>query len=113
LRISKEMRLRRRPEFVAVQSEGQKLHGKHLLAISRKRSDPKLSGRLGLTVTKKIGNSPVRNRVRRMLREWMRLHGWVPAGWDVVLVAKESSARQLHPEDFATDLTRLLRSFSS
>lgn len=106
------MRLRRRPEFVAVQSEGQKLHGKHVLAISRKRSDPKFSGRLGLTVTKKIGNSPVRNRVRRMLREWMRLHGWVPAGWDVVLVAKESSARQLHPEDFATDLTRLLRSFS-
>lgn len=107
------MRLRRRPEFVAVQSEGRKLHGKHVLAISRKRGDSKLSGRLGLTVTKKIGNSPVRNRVRRMLREWMRLHGWVPAGWDVVLVAKESSARQLHPEDFATDLTRLLRSFSS
>lgn len=109
-RISKEMRLRRRPEFVVVQAEGQKLHGRHLLGIARKRSDPALSGRLGLTVTKKVGNAVVRNRIKRMLREWMRLHGWVPAGWDLVVVAKESAARQLHPEDFATDLTRILRS---
>jgi ribonuclease P protein component len=109
-RISKEMRLRRRPEFVVVQAEGQKHHGRHLLGIARKRSDPALSGRLGLTVTKKVGNAVVRNRIRRMLREWMRLHGWVPAGWDLVVVAKESAARQLHPEDFATDLTRILRS---
>ena len=109
-RIGKEMRLRRRPEFVVVQTEGQKLHGRHILAIARKRSDPVLSGRLGLTVTKKVGNAVVRNRIKRMLREWMRLHGWVPTGWDLVLVAKESAARQLHPEDFATDLSRILRS---
>jgi hypothetical protein len=32
-----------------------------------------------------------------MLREWLRLHGWIPEGWDVVLVAKDSAARQLHP----------------
>lgn len=110
MRISKEMRLRRRPEFVLVQSEGQKLHGKHVLGIARKRSESSLDGRLGLTVTKKVGNAVVRNRIKRMLREWMRLHGWVPTGWDLVLVAKESAARQLHPEDFATDLTRILRS---
>ena len=95
-----------------VQTEGQKLHGRHLLAIARKRSDPALSGRLGLTVTKKVGNAVVRNRIKRMLREWMRLHGWVPTGWDLVLVAKDSAARQVHPEDFAPDLTRILRSAS-
>src|SRR5450432_1041630 len=102
------MRLRRRPEFVVVQTEGQKLHGRHLLAMARKRSDPALSGRLGLTVTKKVGNAVVRNRIKRMLREWMRVHGWVPTGWDLVLVAKDSAARQLHTEQFAPDLTRIL-----
>ena len=107
-RIAKEMRLRRRADYVTVQSEGQKLHGRHVLALARKRSEPLLAGRLGLTVTKKVGNAVIRNRIRRMLREWMRLHGWVPAGWDVVLVAKDSAARQLHPDDFASDLTRLL-----
>jgi ribonuclease P protein component len=109
LRIAKEMRLRRRADFVSVQSQGMKLHGRHVLALARKRTEPLLAGRLGLTVTKKVGNAVIRNRIKRMLREWMRLHGWVPAGWDVVLVAKDSAARQLHPDDFAPDLTRILR----
>ncbi len=108
-RITKEMRLRRRAEYLAVQSEGAKLHGKHVLALARKRSDPALVGRLGITVTKKVGNAVVRNRIKRLIREWMRLHGWVPVGWDIVLVAKDSAARQLHLDDFASDLTRLLR----
>ena len=103
------MRLRRRADFVTVQSQGTKLHGRHVLALARKRDEPLLPGRLGLTVTKKVGNAVVRNRIKRMLREWMRLHGWVPAGWDVVLVAKDSAARQLHPDDFGPDLTRILR----
>ena len=108
-RITKEMRLRRRAEFVAVQSEGRKHHGRHLLAIARKRSDPERVGRLGITVTKKVGNAVVRNRIKRLIREWMRLHGWVPTGWDLVVVAKDSAARQGHPDDFAPDLSKVLR----
>jgi hypothetical protein len=38
----------------------------------------------------------------------MRLNGWVPRGWDLVLVAKDSAARQLHLDDFGNDLTRVL-----
>ena len=105
--IRKEMRLRRRAEFLAVQADPFKVHGRHLLALARKRSDPELAGRLGITVTKKVGNAVVRNRIKRWLREWLRLHGWVPKGWDVVLVAKDSAARQGHPADFAPDLTRI------
>ena len=108
-RISKEMRLRRRAEFVTVQSDGQKLHGRNVLALARKRGDAGLAGRLGITVTKKVGNAVVRNRIKRLVREWMRLHGWVPAGWDVVVVAKDSAARQVHPDDFAPDLSKILR----
>ncbi|MDB4958495.1 MAG: rnpA [Myxococcales bacterium] len=103
------MRLRRRAEYLAVQSTGQKLHGRHLLALASKRTDSDLVGRLGITVTKKVGNAVVRNRIKRLVREWMRLHGWVPAGWDIVLVAKDSAARQLHPSDFEPDLTSILR----
>jgi ribonuclease P protein component len=106
-RISKEMRLRRRAEFVEVQSGGRKLHGRHLLALAMQQELP--VGRLGITVTKKVGNAVVRNRIKRLLREWLRLHGWVPPGWDVVLVAKDSAARQVHPDDFAPDLTHILR----
>lgn len=110
--ISKQMRLRQRAEFLSVQAGGTKLHGRHVLAIAQRRPESDPRGRLGLTVTKKVGNSVVRNRIRRLLREWMRLHGWVPPGWDMVLVAKDSAARQLHPDDFATDLSRILRQLS-
>jgi ribonuclease P protein component len=103
------MRLRQRAEFLAVQSAGDKVHGRHVLGIVRKRPDLQLPGRLGLTVTKKVGNAVVRNRIKRLVREWMRLHGWVPRGWDIVLVAKDSAARQLHSNDFAADLARILR----
>jgi ribonuclease P protein component len=105
------MRLRQRADYVAVQSGGTKLHGRHVLAITRKRIAPDLPGRLGITVTKKVGNAVVRNRIKRMLREWLRLHGWVPTGWDMVLVAKDTAARQLHSNDFSPDLTRILRQF--
>ena len=103
------MRLRQRADYVAVQSNGKKLHGRHVLAIARQRSNPQLAGRLGLTVTKKVGNAVVRNRIKRLLREWMRLNGWVPTGWDMVLVAKDTAAGQLHLADFEPDLTRVLR----
>ena len=112
LGITKESRLRQRAEYLAVQSDGTKLHGRHVLAIARKRPAPDLVGRLGITVTKKVGNAVVRNRIKRMLREWLRTHGWVPTGWDMVLVAKDSAARQLHPNDFAPDLTKILRHLS-
>jgi hypothetical protein len=47
-----------------------------------------------------------------LLREWLRCHGWVPGGWDVVLVAKSSAAGQVHSTDFEPDLTRILRQLS-
>jgi ribonuclease P protein component len=45
--------------------------------------------RLGLVVTKKIGNSPARNRVKRVCRECFRLWpDWLPDGVDLVVVAR-------------------------
>jgi ribonuclease P protein component len=45
--------------------------------------------RLGLSVSRKVGTAPRRNRIKRLLRESFRLsqHG-LPAGYDLVIVVR-------------------------
>jgi ribonuclease P protein component len=93
-------RLKNRPEFVAV-SKGRRVHTAHftLQAAERKVETLLVAARIGLTVTKKAGCSVERNRMRRRLREALRLHGNLPvkASCDYVLVAR----RELLNADFA------------
>ena len=48
--------------------------------------------RVGLTVSRKVGNAVVRNRVKRWLRETIRtqLDG-IPRGFDIVVIAHPQS----------------------
>ncbi len=111
--MTKAMRLRRRPEFVSVQSTGRKIHGKHFLAmVVAGGSDGAPVGRVGLTVTKRIGNAVIRNRIKRRTRDWLRRNGWVPAGRDVVFVAKESASTSTSA-DLGHDLARMVHRIAS
>ena len=66
--------------------------------------------RLGLTVSKKLGNSPQRNRIRRIIRAAMQeKQGILPKGCDIIVVAR---ARCLQLK--STDIERILeRTFSA
>ena len=47
--------------------------------------------RYGFSITKSVGKAVVRNRVRRLLREVVRLKSLKP-GWDIVFVSRPSAA---------------------
>lgn len=85
------MRLRKRREFLSVQGSGRKAHGRHFLAVYRVR-DANEAGRVGFTVSKKIGNAVTRNRIKRWLREAIRQTGGPPPGHDTVIIAKHSAS---------------------
>lgn len=51
--------------------------------------------RVAIVVSRKVGNAVVRNRVRRRLREALRVlvkDGAMKASWDALVVAKPSAA---------------------
>ncbi len=49
--------------------------------------------RVGISVSKKVGNSVIRHRVTRLIRESYRLHeGIFNNGLDIVIVARQSAA---------------------
>ena len=47
--------------------------------------------RFGISVSKRVGGAVVRNRVKRLIREILRL-GNVDPGWDIVLIARSPAA---------------------
>ncbi|MBK9035054.1 MAG: ribonuclease P protein component [Myxococcales bacterium] len=110
--ISKAMRLRRRPEFLAVQARGRKIHSTAFLALVARTSASQPTGRIGFTVTKRIGNAVTRNKIRRRARDWLRRHEWAPAGVDVVLIAKGPAATMTSAA-MAADLRRLVEKIST
>jgi len=96
-RFPKSLRLTRRAEFVRVQDTGRKAAADPLLGLAL----PNALGRtrLGITVSKKVGNAVVRARVRRHLRELFRTRSSeLPRGIDLVLVARNSAKDADHAE---------------
>jgi len=68
--FDKSGRLRKRCEFTRLSSSGNKQVAAHFIVIS---SDPLFSwARLGITVSKKVGNAVIRNRIKRLIREFFR-----------------------------------------
>ncbi len=120
-RFPKEDRLLRRADYVSVQKTGAPFHGRYFLVIQARpsqRPHPRLSsmhpsgthlsellrGRVGITVSKKVGNAVRRNRIKRLVREFIRRNRFVGNNADSVIVAKRSAARISCYDDVARDL---------
>lgn len=86
-------RLKKRSDFLACRA-GRRVHERDFTLQLLKRSDDTAAFRVGFTVTKKVGNAVMRNRIKRRLREIVRLSPWQPdlAGHDMVLIAREGAA---------------------
>jgi ribonuclease P protein component len=84
-------RMRHRSDFLAA-AAGAKTSGSAFTLQTRRREDEG-PARVGFTVSKKVGNAVERNRVRRRLREIVRLAPArrLQAGHDYVLVGRRAA----------------------
>ncbi|MDS7596054.1 ribonuclease P protein component [Agrobacterium tumefaciens] len=82
-------RLKNRSDFLAVQA-GEKRRGSTFLMEVLDRRSPETDPRVGFTVTKRQGNAVERNRMRRRLKEAVRLSAGfaMKPGHDYVIVAR-------------------------
>ena len=103
-------RLRQRADFLAA-ATGSKVPATAFVLQARKRSDDG-PVRVGFTVSKKVGNAVERNRVRRRLREIVRLSdaARMQTGHDYVLVGRRAALKLPFAriaQDFAGALRRV------
>ena len=85
--FSKNQRVRSRVEFSAVFDQGIRQARGPLMAVAVPTDRP--HPRLGLSVPKRVGTAPQRNRIKRLLREAFRLmqHD-LPRPYDLIVVVR-------------------------
>lgn len=84
-------RLRRRSDFLLARDSGHKWISDSIILQAAPNNSA--SVRIGFTVTKKLGNAVVRNRIKRRLRAAVRqvMPLSANAGWDYVLIGRAAA----------------------
>ena len=83
--------LKKNNDFQHVYKNGKSFGNKYLVMYVLENN--RNINRLGISVSKKVGNSVVRHRFTRLVRESYRLHENIfNSGLDIVVVARKSAA---------------------
>jgi ribonuclease P protein component len=88
-KFPRSVRLLRHADFERVYKQGRRHFAPHMTVFYLPGQDRK-GFRVGFTVGKVWGRAVTRNRMKRRLREAVRLHGPIPAAVDVVIHPKKS-----------------------
>jgi ribonuclease P protein component len=87
--VKREQRITRPEQYTLVYHEGSTRTDRFLvLKFMPNRLE---FSRYGISVSKRVGKAVVRNRVKRVLREILRLTRLEP-GWDIILIARSPAA---------------------
>ena len=90
-------KLKKNEEFRQVYSKGKSMANKLLIIYISNNNTNEV--RVGFTVSKKVGNSVVRSRVKRLMKESFRLSiEKIKKGFDIVFVARATAKNASYKE---------------
>ena len=99
------VRLRKRSEFLSLAGSVQKVASRGILVVWHENN--LAHARLGVTVSKKVGCSVTRNRVKRYIREIFRTNRLLLPAVDLNVIARSEAAAM----DFSNLQQQLLKAF--
>lgn len=111
LAFPKECRITKRPHFLECYDRGRRYFSANFILIVLERPDNECVWRLGLAVSKKVGKAVRRNRIKRVVREFFRLHqDLISLSLDFVVIPKKAiDVGRLDLAQVQRELTPLLR----
>ena len=82
--------LKKNKDFYKVYNNGKSFANRYLVMYVLENHTP--NNRLGISVSKKVGNSVIRHRVKRLIKESYRLHEEMfNSGLDIVVIARATA----------------------
>ncbi|WBW97608.1 ribonuclease P protein component [Oceanirhabdus sp. W0125-5] len=107
MKETKKYRIRKNYEFRTVYRRG-KSYSSRYLVLYVKRVNKDLN-RIGISVSKKVGNAVVRNRVKRLVREnYNKYKKNIKEGYDFIIVAR-SVSRDANYKDISESVKVLFK----
>ncbi|WP_455662678.1 ribonuclease P protein component [Pradoshia sp.] len=106
--MNKERRIKKNQEFQEVFKKGQSYANRQFVVYILEREEQD-HFRLGLSVSKKIGNAVTRNRVKRYVRQsFLELEDRIKKGNDYIIVARKPTC-EMDFHETKKSLTHVLK----
>ena len=102
--MQRERRLRKSSDFALARRLGKSRVDRRLVLIARSNGSD--TTRFGFSVSKRVGNAVVRNKIKRRLKS-AAIRARVQEGWDIVVIARQG-ARTADYWTLRRSLNRLL-----
>jgi ribonuclease P protein component len=101
----KAARILKRSEYIRLSKTGTKIQNRHFIFLYSRSCREYL--RIGITVSRKVGDAVVRNRIKRLIREnFRRMRPMIVGAWDINIIAKRNAAN-LSGDEVGSSLAQL------
>ncbi|WP_152446697.1 ribonuclease P protein component [Bacillus sp. THAF10] len=106
--MRKEQRIKKNTDFQHVFRKGKSMANRQFVVYAVKKEEQD-TYRIGLSVSKKIGNAVMRNRIKRLIREAVHASkDKIPAGVDLVIIARKPTT-EMSLEEITKSLQHVLK----